>query len=177
MFLDVTSFFFKAKNVSFSTGLPSRWHDGATERYSMVQSAGGCGAGFLYSIAPKQINGDLGCSSLVGWWGGWWWNPSDFFCLGGQCRVIYKALKWTLGHFFLVNGNLYSMVVVLAILPVILWKQSKANHNNYSKTIYIYIYMIYVLNLKLSISQQILHKNAHRHMQNIFFWHLTRVAF
>lgn len=143
MFLDVTSFFFKAKNVSFSTGLPSRWHDGATERYSMVQSAGGCGAGFLYSIAPKQINGDLGCSSLVGWWGGWWWNPSDFFCLGGQCRVIYKALKWTLGHFFLVNGNLYSMVVVLAILPVILWKQSKANHNNYSKTIYIYTWYMY----------------------------------
>ena len=41
----------------------------------------------------------------------------------------------------------------------------------------IYIYMIYVLKLKLSISQQILHKKAYKHMQNIFFWHLTRVAF
>ena len=35
---------------------------GAMERNSMVQLAGGCGAWFLYSIAPKQINGRLDAS-------------------------------------------------------------------------------------------------------------------
>ena len=30
-----------------------------------------------------------------------WWNPSDFFLFGGvEYRVIFKALKWTLGDLF-----------------------------------------------------------------------------
>ena len=66
-------FFFQSQKSILPHWPAFATHDGAMERYSMVQSAGGCGAGFLYSIAPKQINGDLGCIWLVGWWGGWWW--------------------------------------------------------------------------------------------------------
>lgn len=72
----------------------------------MVQSAGGCGAGFLYSIAPKQINGDLGCSWLVGWWGKMGGGnfgggtPAIFFVWGGNVELYIKLSSEHLAFFF-----------------------------------------------------------------------------
>ena len=74
----------------------------------MVQPAGGCGAWFLYSIAPKQINGRLDASvvrvvSLV--------EPLLFFGRNTELQS-YQVKIWRSFFEWKFDG-----VIVLAILP------------------------------------------------------------
>ena len=105
-----------------------------------------------------------------------WWNPSDFFLFGGvEYRVIFKALKWTLGDLFFSEWKFvqYGCRVGYFARDSMKTEQSQPQQllQNY---VYIYDICIEVEIIDFSTNSS---QKAYKHMQNIFFWHLTRVAF